>query len=159
MPDVFDNETHFLDLKEDDPHFAAIGRVASAWALFEFHINSAVWDLSHLNSEQGACITAHIYNVNSRIKALLALVGIVHDQLPESVRMADAKNPDSLPKLKKKLKKLADDRIEPLSRKRNRVIHDAWMVGKKTGQVAQLRLTAERELDYGFRAVDRKSVV
>ena len=151
MPVSFEDETHFYPLKKDDPHYNAIGRIASAFSCFEFHINQLIWQLSEIDDERGACITSNIFTFSARTKALLALIKVIHDQLPESVREADEDSPDSLPNLRAKLKKLFDQKGERLSRKRNRVIHDTWMYGKKTGAVAQIRQTAERELDYGFK--------
>jgi len=151
VPDKFEDETHFYPLRKNDAHYGAIGRIASAFSYFEFHINQLIWQLSAQDDERGACVTSHIYTFSGRTKALLALIELIHDQLPEAVRDADKDNPDSLPKLRAELKKLFDKKGEQLSRKRNRVVHDTWMYGKKTGSIVQIRQTAERKLDYGFK--------
>ena len=153
MPE-FEDETHFYPLKNGDPHYEAIGRVASAWAFFEFHVNQAIWLLSALDDERGACVTSHIYNISARIKALLALIELTDRDHPEPVEVNGKPRVHSLRDIINKLKKLSNKQIEPISRHRNRIIHDTWMYGKTTGAIAQIRATADRKLDYGFRPAD-----
>ena len=150
MSDI-EKETCFYPLKTDDPHYAAIGRLTSAWSYFEFHINQLIWHLSAVDDERGACVTSHIFSWNSRAKALLALIDLEYAILKKDIANPDEKSPDNLPRLNAALKKLFDKKAEPLSRKRNRAVHDTWMYGKVTGIVAQITATAERRLDYGFR--------
>ena len=78
MPD-FEDETHFYPLKDDDPHYAAIGRVASAWAYFEFHVNQMIWFFSAEDDERGACVTSQIYSINAWMKVLLSLLNLEYD--------------------------------------------------------------------------------
>lgn len=158
MTEDFEQESHFHVLKKDDPHYSAIGRVTSAFSYFEFHINQLIWILSDIDDERGACITSNIFTFSARTKALLALIELIHDELPKSVREADKDSPDSLPKLRAQLKKLFDKEGDPLSRKRNRVVHDTWMYGKKTGAIVQIRQTADRKLDYGFKPASIEDV-
>ncbi len=153
MPKLED-ETHFYPLKNGDPHYEAIGRVASAWSYFEFHVNQEIWMLSALDDERGACVTSHIYNISARIKALLALLELMDEDHPEPVQADGKPREDSLRDIITKIKKLSDKQIEPISRKRNRIIHDTWMYGKRTGAIAQIRATADRKLDYGFRPAE-----
>ncbi len=153
MPE-FEDETHFYPLKNGDPHYEAIGRVTSAWAFFEFHVNQAIWLLSALDDERGACVTSHIYNISARIKALLALIELMDRDYPEPVEVNGKPREYSLRDIINKLKKLSNKQVEPISRERNRIIHDTWMYGKTTGSIAQIRATANRKLDYGFRPAD-----
>lgn len=152
----FEDETHFFPLKEGDPHYEAVGRVASAWALFEFHVNQLIWTMSATDDERGACVTSQIYSINARMKALLSLVNLEYEAMPEEIQ----KGTDSwaidmgghtFPNLIDRLKKFASRRVEGLSEQRNRIIHDTWMYGETTGAIAQIRATANRKLDYGFR--------
>lgn len=154
----FENETHFYPLRPGDPHYEAIGRVASAWAYFEFHVNQAIWFLSALDDERGACVTSHIYTIPARIKALLALLELNDQDYPEPVQANGKPREYSLRDIIKKLKKLNDKQIEPVSRERNRIVHDTWMYGKTTGTIAQIRATADRKLDYGFRPGDLEEI-
>ncbi len=153
MPE-FEDETHFYPLKNGDPHYEAIGRVASAWSYFEFHVNQEIWMLSALDDERGACVTSHIYNIAARITALLALLDLMDEDHPEPVQANGKPREYSFRDVITKLKRLSDKQIEPISRKRNRIIHDTWMYGKRTGAIAQIRATADRKLDYGFRPAD-----
>ena len=153
MPELED-EIHFYPLKNGDPHYEAIGRVASAWSYFEFHVNQEIWMLSARDDERGACVTSHIYNISARIKALLALLELMDEDHPEPVQANGKPREYSLRDIITKLKKLSDKQIEPISRKRNRIIHDTWMYGKRTGAIAQIRATADRKLDFGFRPAD-----
>ena len=103
MPE-FEDETHFFPLKNGDPHYEAIGRVASAWAYFEFHVNQLIWRIAAIDDERGACLTSHIYTVNSRMKALLALLHLEYETTPEEIREGLSVGNYSLPNLTKKLK-------------------------------------------------------
>ena len=157
MPE-FEDETHFFPLKNGDPHYEAIGRVASAWAYFDFHVTQAIWLLSALDDERGACVTSHIYNISARIKALLALLELMDQDHPEPLQANGKPREYSLRDIIRKLKKLSDKQIEPVSRERNRIIHDTWMYGKTTAAIAQIRATADRKLDYGFRPANLSKI-
>jgi hypothetical protein len=133
--DSFENEKLFVQLARDDPHFTALGRIATAWALFENTLDGAIWTLAEINDERGACITSQLMSILPRLKAYMALA-----------QLRGITDRDLVARLHKYI-----GETEPITQKRNRAIHDAWVVGKQTKKVAQLRVTANRKLDYGFR--------
>jgi len=150
----FEDETHFYPLKNGDPHYEAIGRVASAWSFFDFHINRLIWHLSSIDDERGACVTSNMVSTPSRVNSLTALLEL-ECEIHAEPKLHDGRfRQDSLLALTKKLRDMARKRIHPHSQERNRIVHDTWMYGKTTGLVAQIRATADKRLDYGFRAAN-----
>src|SRR5262245_35397875 len=96
---------------------AAIGAVATSWALLEYRINQVIWAFSNVDDEDGACITAQIPSVGPRLRALVALA---HRR-----RISEP--------LIKKLNSFTTD-VDALGRQRNRVVHDPWVVSTKRGE-------------------------
>jgi hypothetical protein len=146
----FEDEIHFYPHQEGDPHYEAIGRVASAWAFFDFHVSQQIWWLAAVDDERGACLTSNMMSINMRMNTLLALIELearfhkepnLHDKRPAQ---------DTLPAFLKELNALNNKQVAPLSKERNRIVHDTWMYGKKTGHIAQIRATADKRLDYRF---------
>jgi hypothetical protein len=114
-------------------YYTAIGRVASAWAMFELHINFTIWELANVQQQHGACITAQILAPVPRFKALVALF-----QLRGASETAIGK-----------INGLAGT-ANDLANKRNRLVHDASFIVPATGVFQQLRITADRKLDFGL---------
>jgi hypothetical protein len=114
-------------------YYTAIGRIASAWAHFEFIINHAIWELANVEQHAGACITAHIAAPGPRFRSLIALF---------QLRGISADNISALNSL--------SGSAEKVGRQRNRIVHDASLFRKSTGEFSQLRITADRKLDFGF---------
>jgi len=56
------------------PHSAAVGRVASKWAMLEHQIQSLIWGLAGLDEMTGTCITSQIGHSGRLMDALLALL-------------------------------------------------------------------------------------
>lgn len=133
MVDFLD-EKSFRALPENSPFYSVVGRIASAWARMEWSIDMAIWEMANVPHETGACITAQFGGVHSRLRALIALVHL-----------------NGLGSFTNELNKFYQDSNEVVL-KRNRAVHDAWWVSSPSGTVAQLRLTADKKLDYRFRA-------
>jgi hypothetical protein len=132
----------FFPLGWNDPLHGSIGRVANAWALFEFHVSQLIWIFSGADDEHGACITAQIYTIQGKINALLALARL--EGVPEETI--------------KEFGKALNKDIEALSRARNRIVHDPWMEHGTSGEAFQIMLTAQRKLEYRFEPADMLSV-
>jgi len=58
-----EDEVRYRSLRPDDPHYTAVGRVASAWAAFEFSVELAIWELADVGQSRGACMTAQIFAI------------------------------------------------------------------------------------------------
>jgi hypothetical protein len=56
------------------PNYAAVGRVASKWAMLEHQIQSLIWGLAGLDEMTGTCITSQIGHSGRLMDALLALL-------------------------------------------------------------------------------------
>src|SRR5438552_15764506 len=103
MTSEFEDETFFFSPKNDDLAYNAVGRVASAWAMFEFRIEQAIWALAGIEDEIGACITAQVFSVPSLFKSYIALAKF--SGLPE--------------RHLHHLNKMLSERVQPIGEKRN----------------------------------------
>ena len=90
-------------------HYAAIGRVAAAWAYFETIIDSSSIQLAGLLEDTGICFTANIMGVGRKLDTFIAL----------------ARLNGISKKLTADLHKFAED-ARGLGTQRDRVAHDAW---------------------------------
>jgi hypothetical protein len=119
-----------------DVQFAAIGKVADAWATLEFIINKAIWELMNVEQKTGACVTAQIISIQPRLNALISLVTLNGGKQS----------------LINDLNKFAE-KAGNLSRQRNRIVHDPWFVQGNTTKTHQFVSTADKKLDFGFKHV------
>lgn len=111
-----------------------IGKAASDWATLEFLMNNLIWTLADVPPAYGACLTAQIYSIDGRIKALLSLL---------ELRKADKTSMG-------RVKKFADAVRGP-AEKRNRLVHDPWGFGINTGEPSKIEVTANRRLVFKMR--------
>src|ERR1700733_14045647 len=91
------------------PHYAAVGRVASKWAMLEHQIQSLIWGLAGLDEMTGTCITSQIGHSGRLMDALLALL----------------KQKGAWKKELQPLRSLNED-VGVKQRMRNRIVHDPW---------------------------------
>jgi hypothetical protein len=115
-----------------------LGYVAAVWAALEFQINDAIWQLANIPQDAGACMTAQIVAIGGRTRAYAA--------------MADLRGANDK-KLTKKINAYSQH-IEGLARQRNRAVHDPWSVNTLTGSILRLQITADKKLEFGFKAVE-----
>ena len=126
MPSQTDAE--FDDI---DPEFyELVGRVACDWAALEMKINDCIWALSGTSFGSGACITSQIHSINSRMKALAALINL-----------------KGATELATKINVYAENALRKASDKRNRVVHDIWF-SEYQGDARQLLITADKKLRF-----------
>jgi hypothetical protein len=118
------------------PYNTALGRMAGVWAQFGSHINQAVWELANVERYAGACITAQIISPGQRFRTMLALLNLRGGS----------------DDLWSEFNRLPRD-AEGLARQRNRYIHDPVGIDEE-GNVSRIHVTADRKLDFGFKAVN-----
>ena len=108
------------DKKEADEMLQLVGRLTSNWAVLDLNFDSSICALADLDQEYGKCILAQFNSHPPKIKAVIALA-----------KMRGAKQ-ESLKALRS-----FEGRVRTASDKRNRIIHDAWLVkgGKIIGKV------------------------
>src|SRR6476660_4636024 len=94
-------------------HFAAIGSVAAAWADFEMALDTFLAAAAEVTDEVAVCFTAQMIGFRQRIDAFIALV---------RYRGARKRWNDALEKFAR--------RGQSVAVRRNRVIHDVWIVDK-----------------------------
>ncbi len=90
-------------------HYAALGIVASNWAIFETTID--IWNLklADISPQFGTCLTAQIAGSGRKLDAFISIVKLLRVKNPST---------DTLEKFAKKAGCLAE--------RRNRAIHDPW---------------------------------
>ena len=103
--------------------FEAIGALVVCWSSLEYQINAAIWALSATSDRDGACVTAQLPTILSRMRAFIALVKESHGS----------------PALIKDLNAFASH-ADDLGRERNRIIHDGWIVKRSTGTTARFAI-------------------
>jgi hypothetical protein len=131
-----------ISLSLSSDYLAAIGLVATHWAGFEFLLDAAIWVLAGIDHvDYGACMTAQIANSGRKLDAIIAL----------SARRGCAEN------ILKQLRSLAG-KTGGLQRRRNRIVHDAWMVDAKSRTHYRLEVTAAKELSFEMKAVSLDEV-
>jgi hypothetical protein len=111
-------------------HYSAIGLVAANWSALERLTDSAIWRVAKIpTDEAGACITAQIFTMEGKLKALIALLRVRN---VSKAAVAD-------------LNKFADD-MRGLGEQRNRVVHDPWVGDVPYGNPHRFQMTAQRTL-------------
>ena len=95
-------------------HFAAIGKVASAWAFIEAVIDTYCHELAGINYFVGVCFTSQVAGPARKMDALFALARY-------------KKGDDAVGKTLAKLR----ERVLSAAERRNRVVHDTWSSGDR----------------------------
>ena len=120
-----------------------VGHISSHWAGLEFLVDCTVWDLAKLPEQVGACITANFLSIYPKLKALAALS-----------HLSGASD--------RTIKKLNRFRSElyQVSEKRNRAVHDYWIMQETRDgfQPVQLTITADGKPEFFFKPVSVKEL-
>ena len=120
--DEIDRETSDKMMAALDQCNVLIGRVASRWAALEHRFDHMIWKLAEVEPALGACITTQLGGIHSRIKVLVALLGLRNGS---EVVIKDIN----------KLSASIHGELE----QRNRIVHDVWAVTKAL-EVTQIRV-------------------
>jgi hypothetical protein len=116
-----------------DPYFTAIGRVANAYSQLEFKMNDAIWELANVARMAGVCMTAQMIGPAPRNRCLLALL--------EFRNASD----DLITEFNKIGRK-----IEAVAARRNRYVHDPFVLNQETGGIVRMESTADKSIRHGF---------
>jgi hypothetical protein len=129
-----------------DEYALQIAYIVSSWALLEYEIDGAIWDLAGLLDDFpriGACLTAQYSTVAQRFNALISfarLRGVPEFEISK------------VNKFREHALALAD--------RRNRVAHDPWLtsldlkdIGGPHGQTYRLQKTARSKLEYDYKPI------
>jgi hypothetical protein len=108
-------------------HYTAVGMVAGAWAAFELTIDNRALELAKIPYDHGNCFTAQIMGSANKLNAYIAIA-----QLCGAKRAIEA------------LELFAKDTVK-LSERRNRTIHDPWVLGANESP-HRYEITAKRKL-------------
>jgi hypothetical protein len=127
---------------DDHPIYARVGKVASDWAHVEHTLDLIIWELSGIEFQKGAAITAQLMGAFPRFKAILALLAqpalANRENLGTVVtRTIDLMNKSSGP-----------------GDKRNRIVHDPWYAYTASGKTAQFKAMPHKDHRYGIQLVD-----
>jgi hypothetical protein len=116
-----------------DPYFTAIGRVANAYSQLEFKMNDSIWELANVARSAGVCMTAQMIGPAPRNRCLLALLkfrNASHELITEFNKIGT--------------------KIEGLAARRNRYVHDPFVLLPDTGEIRRMESTADKSIRYGF---------
>jgi hypothetical protein len=116
-----------------DPYLTAIGRVANAYSQLEFKMNDAIWELANVARLAGVCMTAQMIGPAPRNRCLLALL---------EFRNASNALITEFNKIGKK--------IEGVAARRNRYVHDPFVLKEDTGEIVRMESTADKSIRHGF---------
>jgi hypothetical protein len=131
-----------ISLDVDPEHLAAVGKVATEWAVLETFLNMAIWQLADLGSEAGACLTAQIQTIVRRVDTIIALMRL---------KNADETFIKAIGRFYEKANKL--------SKERNRIVHDPWGTGIETGKTYRTEITAEKRLIFEHKQIETGTVL
>jgi hypothetical protein len=117
-----------LDTHLTTIHYAAVGRVAAAWSVFEGTIDHWAIINAGISAHVGICFTAQIMGASRKLDAYIALA-----------RLLGARE-SSIHSLMKITQRTYD-----YGEKRNRVVHDPWYF-EDASMPVRLEATAKKEL-------------
>jgi hypothetical protein len=112
-----------------DPYFTAIGRVANAYSQLEFKMNDAIWELANVARSAGVCMTAQMIGPAPRNRCLLALL----------------KFRNASQNLISEFNKIGN-KIEGVAARRNRYVHDPFVLKPDTGEILRMESTADKSI-------------
>lgn len=115
--------------RRDTDHYAALGALVAVWSLIEAAVDIETHSLAQLNAETGYCLTAQITGIARKLDAYVSLANLVEIQT----------------ELAKALRKFADNSVA-LAEKRNRYIHDVWVLSNYPETPKRWEATARRKL-------------
>jgi hypothetical protein len=108
--------------------YKEVGLLASDWAMLEFMVNECIWRVANVAPVLGACITAQVFTLDGRLKALISLLRL---------RGFDEK------KLVKRVNTFSEE-VRSALEKRNRAIHDPMVVSLETQEIRRLEVTSQK---------------
>jgi hypothetical protein len=117
-----------------DPHYAAVGKVASSWALFETLLDITVWRFSNIDPKIMACVTSQVSGSGRKLDAVISLIRHIHGDAAVA----------PFNKFSEQTQRLAE--------RRNRIVHDAWLI--KDGVPSRIEFTARKRVVVEAIAVD-----
>ncbi|WP_417417461.1 hypothetical protein [Hoeflea sp.] len=118
----------FRVIPAGDPHYAAIGLVASNWARLERTADEAIWELLQAAPALSASVTAQMMGMRPRMNAIQGL-------------LSNLGAPD---KAVKKVESLLQSSYN-LVDQRNRVVHDPWFYNIQTNERARYSATVDKK--------------
>jgi hypothetical protein len=135
--DLPDEESLRKFIKDDADRqqlYAAVGKLASNWAVFEHMLHSSLWVLAKVGDEAGACLTSQIPGPGRALDAFVSLVRMHggDDALIKTINQFTEKT-------------------RGMGDKRNRAVHDSWNWDRETGSPYRLEISAQKRLVMGPR--------
>lgn len=124
----------FRSLPDDHPAYGLIGLIASECARIEHFLDATIFQFVGLQSQarMGTCITGQMFGMFPRYQALHQLA--LETGAPAKIRTEIST-----------LEQASND----VAKRRNRVIHDAWMEETDSKELAQFRTKNKKETAFG----------
>lgn len=114
---------------EREAHYAAIGRVAANWAFLEQEIDDQTVKIGAIPKLQALCLTAQVIGPARKLDALFAVANLYEP--PK--------------KLMRELETVAKE-ITSVAERRNRVVHDPWLLISPKERAFRFEKSARRKL-------------
>ena len=112
-----DPNDRFVPIPPNDPHYAAIGLIASNWARLERTADEAIWELLQAEPALSACVTGQMMGLRPRFNAIKGILKL-HQRPSNDISRID---------------RLLQQSYD-LSDQRNRVVHDPWFIHLTTSE-------------------------
>ncbi len=109
---------------DDHPVYSFIGRVTSDWSHFESQLDGIIGLLAKTDAPVTACLTGQYTGAHPRLNAIIALLTV---------------RGSAQPHLKKQIGKWnrLSPKFQQLGERRNRIVHDPWLMDMETQEPAQ----------------------
>jgi hypothetical protein len=121
----------------DTEYAKCIAHAALDFGTLEYQANDVIWRLASIHTALGACITAQIFTLDNRLKAILALM---------KLRQMDQKLIDRVNRF--------SERVREANELRNRILHDMWLISGDRKSMSQLEVTAKGQLSYKLKKIE-----
>ncbi|MFX4223671.1 MAG: hypothetical protein ACMVO3_23440 [Thalassobaculum sp.] len=106
-----------------------VGQICAGWASLELSVDTEIWQLSGMKQAPlAACVTNELTSIHTKIRALLSLCRVWGID-------------------KKVIKDLSSfsQRLYSIAEKRNRAVHDPWVVTEDGHALGQWNLSREKD--------------
>lgn len=122
--------------KRFDPYMQQVGWITAIFSHLDFAVDQAIWEFANIEQATGACITLQIVSIGMKMNALISLV---HFRGGTKQILKDYEQ--------------LSQKIQDLSRQRNRYVHDRVGININE-ELIRANMTASKRLNFNFCDVD-----
>jgi hypothetical protein len=135
-----DGTGHWMPLPIDHPVYPLIGQISARWAHLEQALDFCIGTLADIQDPITSCITAQMMG---HVPRCLTIKALAHWRgLPEIVKDTD----------------ILQNSLHDVSERRNRAIHDIFLVQESDGRLAKSHRMSKKELEHGLKDFDESDL-